>query len=473
MSAGVMAPSSWPAPPFDPWRSAAAAAEVQAAAHASRQSLSALQAQRLAALLTHAVRESPLYRVWMQGRDPARLRLEDFPVVRKPLLMQQFDRWVTDPALTLAALRRFTADPRRIAQPFLGRYVVWESSGSSGEPGVFVQDAAAMAVYDALEALRRAPLQPLRRWLDPWLAGERMVFVGATGGHFASTVSVERLRRLNPLLGRLLHCVSFLQPTRTLVAELQTLQPSIVATYPSAAVLLAEEQLARRLRIAPREVWTGGETLTPAMRRFVQQAFGCPVANSYGASEFLALASECGHGGLHLNADWAVLEPVDEQGRPVPPGQPGRTTLLTNLANRVQPLIRYDLGDRVTLHPRPCACGSALPVIDVQGRCDDTVVLPRARGGRVRLLPLALTTVLEDDAGIFDFQLTQVSANAIHLDIGGDADAAARAARALHAYLKSQGVARIHLSTTSDGARRRGRTGKLQRVVASSGFRSS
>jgi phenylacetate-coenzyme A ligase PaaK-like adenylate-forming protein len=467
MSAGVTAASA-PAPPFDPWRSAAAVAEVQAASHASRQSLAALQAQRVASLLQHAVRESPLYRDWMKGRDPAALRLQDFPVVRKPLLMQQFDRWVTDPALRLPALRRFTSDAQRIAQPYLGRYVVWESSGSSGEPGVFVQDTGAMAVYDALEALRRAPLQPLRRWLDPWFAGERIVFVGATGGHFASTVSVERLRRLNPVMGRLLHSVSFLQPTRALVAELQALQPSIVATYPTAAVLLAEEQLAGRLRIAPREVWTGGETLTPCMRRFVRQAFGCPVANSYGASEFLALASECRQGGLHLNADWAVLEPVDEQGRPVPPGQPGSTVLLTNLANHVQPLIRYDLGDRVTLRPRACACGSALPLIDVQGRCDDSLRLGAA-SAPVRVLPLALSTVLEEEAGLYDFQLVQRGPCDLQLNTGlrgrEASEALRRGSQALSAYLSQLGAPQVRIRCQAGRVPHPARSGKLQRVI--------
>ena len=89
--------------------------------------------------------------------------------------MRHFDDWVTDPELRLDALRAFTTDRSRIAEPFLGRYVVWESSGSSGEPGIFVQDATAMAVYDALEALRRPELRPLRRLLDPWCLGERIV----------------------------------------------------------------------------------------------------------------------------------------------------------------------------------------------------------------------------------------------------------------------------------------------------------
>jgi phenylacetate-CoA ligase len=42
-----------------------------------------------------------------------------------------------------------------------------------------------------------------------------------------------------------------------------------------------------------------------------------------------------------------ILEPVDAQLPPVPPGQVSHTTLLTNLANHLQPLIRFDIGDRI------------------------------------------------------------------------------------------------------------------------------
>lgn len=456
-------------PPFDPWRSAEAAAEVQAASHASAEGLAALQARRLRALLASAVRDSPLYRGWMKGRDPERLALQDFPIVRKPQLMRAFDRWVTDPALRLEEVKRFAADPRRIADPYLQRYVVWESSGSSGEPGLFVQDAAAMAVYDALEALRRPTAQPLRRLLDPWLWRERIAFVGATGGHFASTVSVERLRRLNPMLAQALRGVSFLQPVADIVAELQAFRPTIVATYPTAAVLLGEEQLAGRLRIEPAEIWTGGETLTSCMRGFVQQAFGCPVSNSYGASEFLALASECTQRRLHLNSDWAVLEPVDRLGRPVAPGERGETTLLTNLANRVQPLIRYDLGDRVTLQPGRCACGSALPVIEVEGRCDDSLRL--GSGARpVHVLPLALSTVLEDEAGLYDFQLVQQGPSQLLLRTGLSGQQAEESLRrgrvALAAYLSRLGAPRVRIECHCGQPAHPGRSGKLQRVIA-------
>jgi len=456
-------------PPFDPWLSGAIGADVIVAARSGAQELAARQARRLTALLAAAARGSALYRQVLAGRDPAGVQLQDLPIQHKAELMDRFQDWVTDPALKLDALRRFTADRSRIADPVLGRYIVWGSSGSTGEPGLFVQDAQAMAVYDALEAVRRPVLRPWQPMLDPWRLGERVVFVGATGGHFASTVAVERLRRLNPALAGHVHSVSFLQPTRRWVAELQALAPTVLATYPSAAMLLAEECLAGRAELPLREIWTGGEALYPAMRRFVQQALGCPVSSNYGASEFLSLASECPRGRLHLNSDWVILEPVDAQGRAVPAGTPGATTLLTNLANHLQPLIRYDLGDSVAVHARPCACGSTLPVVEVQGRADDTLRLGEPGMPPVQVPPLTLSTVLEDNAGLFDFQVVQQGPAELLLRTalrGQEASRALGRARAsLQEFLAGQGVAEVQIRCRSGQPARRGPSGKIQRVV--------
>ena len=456
-------------PPYDPWLTGGVSFDVSVAARATPAALVERRRRRLAALLRAAQQRSPRYRRLLAGRDAQRLRLQDLPVSHKRELMADFEGWVADPVLRLDDLRGFCADPKRIADPFDGRYVVWESSGSSGEPAVFVQDAAAMAVYDALEALRRPALRAARRWLDPWGLDDRMVFVGATTGHFASNVSVERLKRLNPVLGARLHAVSFLQPLDDLRRALERHAPTVLATYPSAAVLLAEEKLAGRLAIAPQEIWTGGETLTPAMRRHVHEAFSCPVVNSYGASEFLAIASECAEGRMHLNSDWVVLETLDEEGHPVPTGTPAARTLLTNLANHVQPLIRYDLGDRVAMSAAMCPCGSHLPVIDVEGRADDTLHLAVRDAPRRTLLPLALSTVLED-AGLFDFQLVQRGPSALELrtaQSGEGAEAALRRARlALTAFLDGQGARGVDIRCQRGEPLACGRSGKVRRVVA-------
>jgi phenylacetate-coenzyme A ligase PaaK-like adenylate-forming protein len=384
--------------------------------------------------------------------------------------MRHFDDWVTDPSIRLEELRRFLADPARIGEPWRGHHTVWESSGTRGEPGVFAQDAQAMAVYDTLEALRRDSPRPWQRLLDPLMLGERMAFVGAISGHFASQVSVQRLRRSNPWMQQALRSFSILQPVEDLVAQLNHFAPTILATYPTAAAMLAEEARRGTLRIRPVEVWTGGETLSASVRRWVTEHFGCALRNSYGASEFLSIAWECARGQLHVNSDWVILEAVDAQHRPVPDGSVSHTTLLTNLANHVQPLIRCDIGDRIRWHDAACACGSPLPVIEVQGREDAPLQMAGRNGRPVTLLPLALTTVLEDEAGVFDFQLGRRDAHTLVLRLGSGvsaADAGAkRCADALRAFGVRQGVVGLKVIVQPGHPLKHGRSGKLQRVLA-------
>ena len=459
------------APVFDPFRLASVSLDVLAAGRAGPGALAARQRTRLARMREAAVRASRFYREHLAGIGPE-VPLAELPPVTRQALMARFDDWVTDPQLRLADLKAFTADPDAFGQAYLGRYVVWESSGTSHQPGIFVQDAATMAVYDALEALRRsAPLSALR-WTDPLYLSERLAFVGATGGHFASHVSIERLRQLNPWMRRSFRSFSILQPVAELVEALNSYAPTVIATYPTVAVLLADEARRGALRFRPRELWTGGETLGPAVRRRIEQVLGGTVRNSYGASEFLTLGWECGHGHMHLNADWLMLEPIDEHGCAVPPGQPSCSTLLTHLANTVQPLIRYDLGDQVTVVDAPCACGSSMPVIQVQGRRDDPVVMAGPGGRSVTLLPMALTTVIEEQAGVYDFQLRQVDARTLALRLPGDDEAAAaamaRCRAALHAFATAQGVQGLRLLEESGQPVRRGRSGKACRVIAGS-----
>ena len=147
------------------------------------------------------------------------------------------------------------------------------------------------------------------------------------------------------------------------------------------------------------------------------------------------------------------------------PGVSSHSVLLTNLANRVQPLIRYDLGDSVTLLPL-CRCGSTFPAIRVEGRHDDTLHYADANGAPVDLLPLVLTTVMEDEAGIYDFQLRQTDAQTLTAALGSDAKgAAARARRVLRAFLARSNLTHVHVHVDPSGAARHAVSGKLRRVV--------
>lgn len=450
---------------FDPWHQGVAMLDVLAGNHLSASSLMLCQQQRLRSLLETAAQGSPVYASRLRRVRAGADMLRQMAPVTKAELMGQFDDWVIDPMLKLPQLRDFVANPKRIAEPYLGKYLVWESSGTTHEPGIFVQDAKSLAVYDALEVLRRSAPRPLVNPLH-----ERVAFVGATGGHFASMVSMKRLQALNPVMAQTARCFSILQNPARLLNELNAFAPTVLATYPTVAAWLADEVQRGGLRFTPAEVWTGGETLSHGVRRRLEQGLKCEVRNSYGASEFMSIAWECPHGQLHVNADWAILEPVDERGQPVPVGEASYSTLLTHLANHVQPLIRYDLGDQILWHADACTCGSFLPVIDVWGRCDDVLLLEGRTGRTVTVLPLALTTVLEDDAGVFDFQLCQSDARSVILTLNVSvAEAPAvevRCRQVLAAFAKRQGVVPLQIEIRWNPVIPRGRSGKAKRVVA-------
>ena len=118
----------------------------------------------------------------------------------------------------------------------------------------------------------------------------------------------------------------------------------------------------------------------------------------------------------------------------------------------------------------PCACGSPLPVIEVLGRCDDALRMAGRDGRSVTLLPLALTTVLEETAGVFDFQLEQLDDRTLKLHLGPASAQAGPACRhALQAFADAQGLARIRIVLSRGQPLRKGRSGKVRRVLAQAG----
>jgi phenylacetate-coenzyme A ligase PaaK-like adenylate-forming protein len=428
------------------------------------------QRQRLDALIASARADSPFYRERYRHLPPGIPALAQLPVVTKRDLMARFDDWVIDPEVTRAGVEAFIAEPARVGERYLGRYLVWKSSGTSGEPGVFVQSEDAPSIYDALFFAQLQTL-PLAAGFarGQWLGGGRSALIAATGEHFASICSWQRQVRESPWANA--RAYSVLQPPAAWVAALNDYQPAFLASYPTVLALLAAEQTAGRLRIAPRVIWSGGERLAPATAAAIARAFGCPVANEYGASECMSIAFGCGEGALHVNADWVVLEPVDARLRPTPPGELSHTVLLTNLANPLQPLIRYDLGDRIALQPGPCRCGSPLPAIRVEGRCDDVLVLRSAAGEKVSLLPLALTTVVEEAGAVHRFQILQRTPECIALrfdaqELGCTARGRRAATAALRAFLRRHALANVAVLQDAHPLAVHPRSGKFRQVIA-------
>ena len=138
------------------------------------------------------------------------------------------------------------------------------------------------------------------------------------------------------------------------------------------------------------------EVFTPTARRRVQEAFGKQPFEVYAATETAGIAAECeARGGLHLFEDLVVVEPVDDANRPVPPGELSAKILVTVLFSRTQPLIRYEMSDRVRISTEACPCGRPFQLVaEVGGRSEDVVVLP-GRAGPVSIHPVLFDSIME------------------------------------------------------------------------------
>jgi phenylacetate-CoA ligase len=154
-----------------------------------------------------------------------------------------------------------------------------------------------------------------------------------------------------------------------------------------------------------RVAFVTSERLYDDQRVTISRVFGCPVANGYGGRDAGFIAHECPSGGLHLTAEDVIVELLDPAGRPVPDGEAGEI-VVTHLATRDFPFIRYRTGDVAVLDPAACSCGRGLPLLkEIQGRSTDFVV---AADGTV-LHGLALIYILRDLPSVSAFRIEQMS----------------------------------------------------------------
>ena len=370
------------------------------------------QRARLAAMVAFARANSPYYRELYQALPDRVDRPEQLPVTEKKTLMACFDDWVTDREVTLDKTRPFVENPDLFGAQLLGRYSVVTTSGTTGRHGIFVIDRPSLAVTASMF------LRMLGSWLGPadvlsiMARRGRLGLVFATGTPLATGVAITRL---GERLGKAVRAFSVRAPLPEIVAGLNDFQPAVLSSYATVMKLLANEQQAGRLRMRPVLIVLTAEGAALAEYDRIATVFGSEVGNTYAASECPFLSSSCAHRWLHVNSDWVVLEPVDADYRPTPPGEQSHTVLLSNLANRVQPILRYDLGDSVMQRPDPCPCGNPLPAIRVQGRAADVLVFPGDHGQPVTLAPLLIGASLYHIPGIEQVQLVQTAPTSVRL----------------------------------------------------------
>jgi phenylacetate-CoA ligase len=413
--------------------------------HWSRAELEAHQAERLRALVTHAVAQSPYYRETL-GPDAAQRPLHELPTLSKRALMEHFDDVVTDPRLRRADLEAHLAGPSA-EESYLGEYRVVLTSGTTGSRGLFVftEEEAATWLAASVRAGLRAGISPALR---PAQIGtpSRVHLTRQVLAHAAGP----------PGGGRDLSTAT---PLPELVAALNELQPEVLYGYPSVAAALAEEQLAGRLDIPLRAAALGAEPLRAAARERIRQAWGFEPVSAYAATEApMIAASTPGHPELELAEDVVIVEPQDDR------------VLITNLVNFAQPLIRYELTDVATMADGPNPSGRPYRrLAAVDGRSADLLLLPARGGGRTRVHPSTLNAAVARFPAVRQYQFT-LRDGTLHTRVvlapGTDPAALADLGPALQRAIAATGAVPPHVSVEPADTIPRDPSGKYRLVTA-------
>lgn len=349
------------------------------------------QLEKLRDLLLHAQAHVPYYRRLFAdaGLDATAVRslsdLTRIPLLTKPLIRAHTEALKSDQAQHLA------------------RY---NTGGSSGEPLVFFIGKRRKS-HDIAAKWRAT------RWWGVDIGDPEIVIWGSP----IELGAQDRLRSLRDRMLRTKLLPAFEMSAEKLdgfLAEIRAMRPKMLFGYPSALSHIARHAQAQGVRmddLGIKVAFVTSERLYDDQRRQISAVFNCPVANGYGGRDAGFIAHECPHGGMHITAEDIIVEIIDAQGNPLPPGESGEITV-THLATHDFPFIRYQTGDMAILHDEPCSCGRGLPLIrEIQGRSTDFIV---AQDGTV-MHGLALIYILRDLPEIDAFKIVQESLHETHI----------------------------------------------------------
>lgn len=344
-----------------------------------------LQRQRLQSLLRDAGRHVPYYRDLFKQLDFDPDKVESLDDLRRL------------PFLTKEVIRNNEETLKSEQAVGLARF---NTGGSSGQPLIFYIGNERVS-HDVAAKWRAT------RWWDVDIGDPEIVVWGSP----IELGAQDRVRQIRDKLLRTRLIPAFEMSEKNLdrfVEQIRAMRPKMLFGYPSSLSLIARHAQSKGQAmddLGVKVAFVTSERLYDEQRQTIESVFQCRVANGYGGRDAGFIAHQCPHGNMHITADDIIVETVDAKGEPTALGEAGEI-VVTHLATRDYPFIRYRTGDVGILGQERCACGRGLPVLqEIQGRTTDFIV---ALNGTV-MHGLALIYIVRDLPGVDTFKIIQES----------------------------------------------------------------
>ncbi|HZK01825.1 MAG TPA: hypothetical protein VFC96_03080 [Anaerovoracaceae bacterium] len=318
--------------------------------------LTRLQGEKLRRLLIHCINTVPAYEnckyLEKEIMADALAALPKFPVLDKGTFKKEFESYISQDADRSSLIEN-------------------QTGGSTSEPVKFFMDRHMVEYYEAA------------RWrgLSWWSIthGSPSVMIWGNPQDLGSFENKRYHLKERWLKNRIMIPAYAIKADKmqNYLNAIRKFKPEYIYGYSSALELFANLLVDKKLSVGLnlKAVVSTAETLHDYQRETIEEAFGCPVVNEYGARDAGIIAYQCPAGSMHISAENAILEVVDPESlEPLPMGERG-VFLVTDLNNTVMPRLRYRLGDRGTLSEEKCSCGMGLPILkELDGREADIFI---------------------------------------------------------------------------------------------------
>lgn len=415
--------------------------------------------KRLKNIVKYAKSHSPYFQKLYRNL-PDDFSIEQIPPTNKVDMMNHFDECLTDSSISMSKVKTFMEDVDNIGRLLDNKYLVFSTSGSTGNPAIILYDSSNISVASAVAACRTFARK--QDYVSFRKKGKRTAGVFANYGFYLACGMSRYLSLKMPLLKNKI-TIDVNAQIEAIVKELNAFQPAMLSGYPSSLSVLCEQRALGNLHINPAVIITGGEQLTDIIRKQLENSFGCYVQTHYSCTEAGEVACECKEGRLHINDDWVIVEPVDSNNNPVSDGTMSDKVLITNLSNFIQPFIRYEVTDRVIVHSESCGCGKHSKWIEIEGRTDDILCFENG----IKFAPMSFYKILSHISDIKRFQLIQKSRDILELRIVSDNKKVAfeKAKNELEKFVRSNGTA-VSIILSNEQPQANSVSGKFKHVYA-------
>lgn len=342
-------------------------------------------------------------------RKIVEFHLENNPYYRDFAGKTTFENWENIPVMQKKDFQKPLKE--RLSKGYTEKSVfVNKTSGSSGDPFIFAKDKPAHAITWASIIYRFG-------WFDidfntsyqARFYGIPLDFIGNKKERLKDFLSSRYRFTIFDLSDSVLE--GFLKHFRTKKFD-------YINGYTSSIVLFAKFLQTKNIilkDICPtlKVCMVTSEMLFKKDKILLEQQFGIPIVNEYGASELDLIAFQNPNDEWLVNSETLFVEILDDNNAVLPYGEEGRI-VITSLFNKAHPFIRYDIGDIGILDEKSTLKKPILKKLI--GRTNDVALLPSGKKSPGLTFYYVTKSIIEDDGNVKEFIVRQTKIDTFEID---------------------------------------------------------